>query len=421
MPPHFRKQIPYTTISSWRKTDYTKYIGSEFRFLFTEAQQSAEINKKLTAANKILIAISKAWVKLHPLLIPIIKKESANHSFRKNVLESIVLLKKNTGFAPALKIFGISFKQYKSWILESQFNCEDSFTSLCAKRRPHQLQIKEINTIKKMLTDTEFDHWPIVSIAGLALRQKKVVASLASWYKYANLFSVKKKLIKKEIKRIGIVSTYANEYLHVDTTYYPLLNGQNICIAFVMDNYSRMILGFEVAEKISFELVKRALSKALIVIKKHPEQTHSFLVTDGGSENHNQYMDKFIFNLSEHRITKIRALKDIKFSNSPVESINRTIKGRYLRNQKFETIETLYSYLDWTVMDYNVLRPHYKHRPRTPVEVYFKMPLNFDERTRVKRAIRMRVNKNRCSVCKNCTDFDKMGKCDNLRPPYDVP
>ena len=59
LPPHFRKQIPYTTISSWRKTDYSKFIGSEFRFLFTEAQRSAEINKKLTTANKSLAAISK--------------------------------------------------------------------------------------------------------------------------------------------------------------------------------------------------------------------------------------------------------------------------------------------------------------------------------------------------------------------------
>ena len=65
--------------------------------------------------------------------------------------------------------------------------CFDSFTSLCVKRHPHQLETKEIGKIKKMLTDPGFDHWPIVSIASLALRKKRIVASLYSWYKYARL------------------------------------------------------------------------------------------------------------------------------------------------------------------------------------------------------------------------------------------
>lgn len=37
LPAHFRKQIPYSTISSWRKTDSTSYLGHEFRYYFTEA------------------------------------------------------------------------------------------------------------------------------------------------------------------------------------------------------------------------------------------------------------------------------------------------------------------------------------------------------------------------------------------------
>jgi hypothetical protein len=177
-----------------------------------------------------------------------------------------------------------------------------------------------------------------------------------------------------------------------------------------MDNYSKMILGFAVAEKLSFALVKEALAQALLVIMQHPDQKHSFLVADGGSENHNKNIDEFIMKLSNHKITKIRALKDIRFSNSPVEAVHRTIKGRYLRNRKFENLEALSSYLDWAVHDYNVLRPHYKHRPRTPKEVYFNTPLGFDIRKRVKKAIADRVRSNKCAKCTEC-----QGVCSKLK------
>ncbi|HRG01856.1 MAG TPA: integrase core domain-containing protein [Bacteroidia bacterium] len=91
------------------------------------------------------------------------------------------------------------------------------------------------------------------------------------------------------------------------------------------------------------------------------------------------------------------------FSNSPVEAVHRTIKGRYLRNRKFESIKALDNYLKWVVEDYNEVRPHYKHRPRTPYEVYFDIPLDFDVRERVKKAIKQRVSNNKCAGCKQCT------------------
>jgi hypothetical protein len=50
LPRDFRKQIPYSTISSWRRTDYSKYKRHEFRYFFDEAFKKAEViyaNKKL--------------------------------------------------------------------------------------------------------------------------------------------------------------------------------------------------------------------------------------------------------------------------------------------------------------------------------------------------------------------------------------
>ena len=202
------------------------------------------------------------------------------------ILQAIGYLKDQFGIDKTLKLIGISKPLYYQWLLESRFECFDSYTQLCVKRHPQQLQVKEIQKIKTMLTNPETDHWPIVSVQADALRKKKLVASLYSWYKYARIWGIKKKLIKKQRKKIGIVAKYPNEYLHVDTTFYPLLDGKLICISFVMDNFSKMILGYHVASSNTFEIVRKSLGNALKVIAKHPSQKHSYLVTDGGKENH---------------------------------------------------------------------------------------------------------------------------------------
>jgi len=138
---------------------------------------------------------------------------------------------------------------------------------------------------------------------------------------------VTKKLVRKDRKMIGLIASCPNEYLHVDSTFYPLNDKQNVWITFVMDNFSKMILGFAVAEDKDFEVVRQALINSLEVIMTHPDQKHSFLVADGGRENHNKHIDRFIAELTGHKITKITALKDIRFSNSPVEAIHKTMKG----------------------------------------------------------------------------------------------
>ena len=196
-----------------------------------------------------------------------------------------------------------------------------------------------------MLLSPKFEHWPIVSIAAHALRNGNVVASLYSWYKYARILGLPHKSCKKTVKRVGLIAETSNEYLHIDTTYYNLSDTTKACITIVMDNFSKMILGFAVENRLSFDLVRSAIKSAIATITKLQGENHSYLVSDGGRENNNPQIDEFISQLSEHRLNKITALKDIQFSNSPVEAIHKIIKGRYLRNKKFETLDGLISFL----------------------------------------------------------------------------
>jgi transposase InsO family protein len=406
LPSEFRKQIPYSTISDWRRTDHTKYLGHEFRYFFDDALSSLELKYRYHKLKKLLTGLARSWITLSHLVVPFVKNSCDNKANRVYVLNAINLLRSSLGFERALKMTGISKTLYYQWTLESRFECFDSYTQLCVKRHPHQLGLSEIVKIKKLLTDPETDHWPIVSIASDAMRRKKVIASLFSWYRYSKFWGIKKKLIKKQKKKIGLIASRPNEYLHVDTTFYPLINDRMVCINFVMDNYSKMILGYKVAPHNSFSIVKASVSRALKVIAEHPDQKNGCtLVADGGKENHNRFIDEFLAKQSKRKIKKVKALKDIRFSNSPVEAIHRTIKGRYLRNRKFESIRALDKYLKWAVEDYNKVRPHYKHKPRTPYEAYFDIPLDFDLRKRTKNAVQKRIKAHKCTGCMQCTAF----------------
>jgi putative transposase len=98
-----------------------------------------------------------------------------------------------------------------------------------------------------------------------------------------------------------------------------------------MDNFSKMILGFAVADKLSFFLVVEAIRQAIPQMDVDGEAQEDIkLVADGGKENNNKEVETFLLNQEFYRLSKVVALKDIQFSNSPIEAIHKIMKGRYL-------------------------------------------------------------------------------------------
>lgn len=402
LPKEFRKKIPYSTVASWRRIDYGSYIGQEYRIFFEDRTDYLALQKTAKDQGRILRGLARAWVLLREDVFPVIRQAQTDPALQRRVITAIEQLKTGMTLRRALRLFGLTQKRYQEWAIIVRGYCTASHSFLCVRRYPHQLQKKEVQQMKKALTAPKLAHWPISAIAGAGLRRNSIVASLYSWYKYARLLELTHKTDRGRKRPVGLLAQRPNEYLHVDSTYYLIAHDRKVCIAFVMDNYSKMILGFQVAERLSFQVVKDALTKALKTVGRHPDQQPICLVADGGSENHNTNIDEFLAGLTKFELTKIRALKDIRFSNSPVEAIHRTIKSRYLRNRHFDSLEQLEHHLEWAVYDYNVLRPHYAHLPQTPHEVYFGKALNFDIKERIRSAGKKRVQKNKSLACNAC-------------------
>jgi hypothetical protein len=61
------------------------------------------------------------------------------------------------------------------------------------------------------------------------------------------------------------------------------------------------------------------------------------------------------------------------------------MKGRYPGNRTSGSVELLQDFLKDAVHDYNCLRPHYEHYPKTPGEVYYGKALPFNKALRMKK------------------------------------
>jgi hypothetical protein len=66
----FRKKIPYSTISSWRKMDCSKYLGHEFRYHFNDAFKVFEMKSENARLRSLMFGISRSWLSLSYLILP---------------------------------------------------------------------------------------------------------------------------------------------------------------------------------------------------------------------------------------------------------------------------------------------------------------------------------------------------------------
>jgi len=126
------------------------------------------------------------------------------------------------------------------------------------------------------------------------------------------------------------------------------------------------------------------------------------LLVDGGSESNNVLVETF---LSDEKvpIRKIIAQKDIVFSNSMIESVNKLLKYRYLFNHEIRDIDHLIQHLEYFIPVYNGVRPHISLKGLTPNEVFNGITLNKEElkeQTVIARDKMITENRNSaCTVC----------------------
>jgi putative transposase len=126
-----------------------------------------------------------------------------------------------------------------------------------------------------------------------------------------------------------------NEIWHVDVTVLKLIDGTKTYLHAIIDNYSRKILAWTVAER----LEPTATCQLLLAAGKHMVFAGlPLLFADSGIENINSAVDDTLFSACLERVL---AQVDVAYSNSMIEAFWRSLKHQWLYLNSLDSIERL--------------------------------------------------------------------------------
>lgn len=155
-----------------------------------------------------------------------------------------------------------------------------------------------------------------------------------------------------------------------DITYIPI-DGKHYYAVFIIDVYSKKIVGFSISDTMRATANVRALKMAL-KSNKAPMIHHS----DRGS----QYTYKGYIDMLKDQGTKISMALSGQ-DNAYAERINRTIKNDYIERWKPKNFKQLKSRVKQAVNNYNTVRTHNNIDKKTPMAFEKEiMKLNSEQR-----------------------------------------
>ena len=277
--------------------------------------------------------------------------------------------------------------------------------SSCPHTSPHRLTRHEVLAIKDMVTALEYRHVPTGTLAVLAQRLGTVWASPSTWYRLVRKFGWRRPRLRVHPAKpkVGLRTTRADEMWHIDTTVIRLLDGSRAYVHAVIDNFSRRILAWRVAD--TFAPVN---SVAVLLDASRgatPSDTTPVVLADAGVENVNAQVDALI---STGVLRRILAFTELKFSNSMIEAWWRSLKHQWLFLHSLDSVTTVRRLVEFYVQEHNRVLPHSAFRGQTPDEMYFSRgdAVPADLTARAAAARRARAEANRSAACRTCPSID---------------
>ena len=173
----------------------------------------------------------------------------------------------------------------------------------------------------------------------------------------------------------GIEFTGMNQAWSSDITYYQI-GEQFYYLTFIIDLFSRKIVGFSVSHRLLTEFTTIPALKMALAERRPCAGT--IFHSDGGG----QYYCKAFLNLTEDYKMK-NSMCDIVFENSHAERINGTIKNQYLKGYNPQNYLMLARMTKRAVDNYNNIRPHKSLNKKSPSEYEALLPAGGTSLTKI--------------------------------------
>lgn len=402
LPEEIKIQIPKTNIHRWLHETDDKYVGCEVAKFIRDELELIKQTGESRNAKKILETYLKLAQTYHSFTGKVKGLRNIIANNKEKIVETIEQSKTFVSVNNAIKMFNISratYQNYKTLVLNK---CSASYFEWCVKRYPQQLLNQEILKVKQYFENPEYQFWSKASLFFLGIRNKDFGFCIATFYKYAKMLGYKnsRHLYPKQ-KYTPLISNSPNQIWCADVTIFKTGDGEKHYIHFLIDHYSKMVLGYQIDYKSNPKIIKSLLSEALK--KQYIENTINF-VTDGGIENVNKIVDNYVLSCGNKIIHTI-AQKDIPESNSTIEAFNKVIKNQFLRPKKLENGKQLIKALEQDIFTYCNTRPQQSLLGNTPSETYYGKRIDFSQHnSHFKRHKELRKVQNHLNRCKKCNN-----------------
>lgn len=389
--------IPRSTRYSWKNKDFSNLIGfNPDETFMANAQTLYSISEvpqllKLNEAALMVIEFYKSIVN---------NLRGYKRIWRKNkelIVQTIANIKSTIGIDSAVDFLGITRQKFYRW--RRNFSCESSTFGICRKLHPGQLTIHEQDTIKTYVTNPENLAKHSSQIYYEMMHNGSTRMSLNTFYLYAKLFRKNSTIPRKEKRHTGIRSDAPFKILHMDTTLLRTLDGAKVFIHLIIDNFSRVILGWKAS--LSPGSINPAQNLLDVCERHNLFHKEIDLLCDDGSENKGEV--SLLLERKDVLLNRVIAQIDILYSNSMSEAANKSIKYLFLFPQKPKDFNDVLRILQRSVPKYNESFPTtFNGASRNDVLKSGIIPEKniFAEDIQLAREQRYAINKlEKCSIC----------------------
>ncbi len=362
-------EIPKRTLQHWSKNKNQHYDFNDWVQPFTNNLEDIKKTYERVHLKKMMEFMIKISDGYQCVLNEVTSNKKVLKENAKPIIASIdaIVSLSKMKVKRACKFYGVSSDWY--YREKRKINCSLNVFKICFKQHPNQLAFNEANTIEQLVKDPEHFGKTKVTLYYHALRNNLVFCGKSTFSKYAKALGYKKSKKPKIPSRKGVRTSRIFEWLHVDITLAPTLEGGMQKVAFVKDNYSKAILHYaSVSEKADSRFITQLFKETFDKHSLYKQTKPIKILTDGGSENKGAFTTWVNHFNASPIVTKITArTTDFPLSNSMSESTHSIYKTEFLKGQISRTVKNHLDNLRRFVYYYN----HERH----PSDLYGLHPM----------------------------------------------
>ncbi|HEX2645839.1 MAG TPA: DDE-type integrase/transposase/recombinase [Candidatus Dormibacteraeota bacterium] len=395
--------VPRSTARGWRRTAPTVVVSLDVAAL-TELELRQEVLKLRRSVQKLAALLRLALVLLRVSGFTLSGERLPHGPDKLRILGAVAQARACVPLRALLRLLRLSPSRFHAW-RRWHTMCALDDQSSCPRTSPRRLTPSEIQMIKDMVTSPQYRHVPTGTLSVLAQRLGTVWASASTWYRLVRRCGWRRPRLRVHPAKpkIGLRTTRPDQMWHIDTTVIRLLDGTRAYLHAVIDNFSRRILAWRVAETFAPGNSVAVLLDASRAAT--PTDTTPFVMADAGVENVNAQVDELI---TTGVLRRVLAFTELQFSNSMIEAWWRSLKHQWLFLHSLDSLATVRRLVAFYVDEHNRVLPHAAFRGQTPDEMYFGTgdAVPADLRAGAAAARRARAEANRSAACQRCPSLD---------------